>query len=125
MVFYLCARCDHGQRYCSDRCRQKARRQQQRAANRRHQQSPEGRLDHRDRQREYRRRRQAARVTDQRSQPGAACASIQAPANRLRAALVVSLPPWFSRPGPPPLLRCWRCGRLGSWVNPFAGENDP
>jgi hypothetical protein len=28
-----------------------------RCANRRHQQSPEGRLDHRDRQREYRKRR--------------------------------------------------------------------
>src|SRR4030095_3371827 len=37
--------CDRGQRYCTDRCRSKARREQRRAANRRHQQTPEGRLD--------------------------------------------------------------------------------
>lgn len=40
-------------------------RQQRREANRRHQGSPEGRLDHRDRQRAYRRRaRPAQSVTD-------------------------------------------------------------
>ncbi len=37
-------------------------------ANRRHQSSPDGRLDHRDRQREYRRRLVALRVTDQGSE---------------------------------------------------------
>ena len=44
-----------------------ARLQQRRRANCRHQRSPEGRLDHRDRQREYRRRQPPvrARVTDQ------------------------------------------------------------
>src|SRR5215471_19730525 len=66
-IFYICRSCDRGQRYCSERCRQKARRQQRREANRRHQQSPEGRLDHRDRQRLYRERlalRQEC-VTDQ------------------------------------------------------------
>ena len=40
-------------------------RQQRHRDNRRHQQSTEGRLDHRDRQREYRRRRTNAPVTDQ------------------------------------------------------------
>ena len=55
-VFWICRHCDRGHRYCSDRCRRKARRQQLRAANRRHQQSREGRLDHRDRQRAYRER---------------------------------------------------------------------
>ena len=39
-----------------------ARRHQRRAANRRHQQSPEGRLDHRDRQREYRQRAERRRA---------------------------------------------------------------
>ena len=47
--------CDRGQRYCSVACRPQARLQQRRCANCRHQRSPEGRLDHRDRQREYRR----------------------------------------------------------------------
>ena len=64
-LFFLCSRCDRGQRYCSLACRQQARLRQRRCANRRHQQSPEGRLDHRDRQREYRRRQMHARVTDQ------------------------------------------------------------
>jgi hypothetical protein len=64
-VFYVCRSCDRGQRYCSDVCRTSARRAQRRAANGRHQQSPEGKADHRDRQREYRRRLNALRVTDQ------------------------------------------------------------
>ena len=40
---------------------------QHRAANRRYQQSPEGRLDHRDRQQHYRERRRRPRVTDESS----------------------------------------------------------
>ena len=62
-VFWICRHCDRGHRYCSDGCRQKTARQQGRDANRRHQQSQEGRLDHRDRQRDYRERRRR-RVTD-------------------------------------------------------------
>ena len=64
VVFWICRHCDRGHRYCGERCRRKARRQQGRAANRRHQQSEEGRLDHRDRQRAYRERRRRRRVTD-------------------------------------------------------------
>lgn len=64
-VFWLCRYCDRGQRYCSPGCRAQARLQQHRSANCRHQSSPEGRLDHRDRQREYRRLHARARVTDQ------------------------------------------------------------
>lgn len=64
-VFWLCLHCDRGQRYCSLACRDDARIRQRRRANRRHQGSPEGRLDHRDRQRAYRHRRVQARVTDQ------------------------------------------------------------
>ena len=63
-VFWICRHCDRGHQYCGDRCREKARWQQRRAANRRHQQSWEGRLDHRDRQRAYRDRRGLRRVTD-------------------------------------------------------------
>ena len=63
-VFWICRHCDRGHRYCGERCRRKARRQQVRTANRRHQQSREGRLDHRDRQRAYRDRCRYRRVTD-------------------------------------------------------------
>src|SRR5215467_6584811 len=66
-VFWICTRCDRGQRYCSAACRLEGRRQQCRDANRRHQGSPEGRLDHRDRQRTYRKRYATSRVTDQSS----------------------------------------------------------
>ena len=64
VVFWICRHCDRGHQYCGERCRRKARRQQRRDANRRHQQSWEGRLDHRDRQRAYRERRSLRRVTD-------------------------------------------------------------
>ena len=62
--FVICRSCYRGQAYCNDRCRQKGRRQRRREANRRHQQTREGRLDHRDRQRAYRQRRREGRVTD-------------------------------------------------------------
>src|SRR6266446_10901678 len=65
-VFWICRHCDRGQHYCSQLCRQQTRRQQHRLANRRHQQSPEGRQDHRDRQRAYRRRHSSPRVTEDR-----------------------------------------------------------
>lgn len=66
-VFWICRHCDRGQRYCSSGCRAEARLQQHRSANRRYQRSPEGRLDHRERQQEYRRRHARTRVTDQSS----------------------------------------------------------
>lgn len=55
-LFWICRHCDRGQRYCSWLCRMAALLKQRRQANRRHQHSPEGRQDHRDRQREYRKR---------------------------------------------------------------------
>jgi len=47
-VFFICAHCDRGHRYCSVRCRQQNRAQQRRRANALHQQSLEGRLGHRE-----------------------------------------------------------------------------
>jgi hypothetical protein len=122
-VFYLCRHCDRGQRYCSSRCREKSRRLQRREANRRYEQSlgPEGRLDHCQRQREYRQRLKA-RVTDQSSLRTSACVNLT----------VRPVP----EPGEPPLavgLRpssraeirdgwvvCQICGRRGRWINPFS-----
>ena len=53
MVFYICRSCYRGQAYCGEACRTKAQLQQHRKANKKHQDSPEGRDDHRDRQRHY------------------------------------------------------------------------
>ena len=119
-VFYLCCHCDRGQRYCTPRCREKSRRQQRRQANRRHQQSVEGRLDHRDRQRAYLERRRA-RVTDQSSLRFFPCASMGVP---------LGPKPRETTPEPEFLnfcaaecpagwVACQICGRLGRWVNPF------
>lgn len=55
--FLVCRPCDRGQQYCSEVCRWPARLAQKRAARLRHQQSPEGRADHRDHQRALRERR--------------------------------------------------------------------
>lgn len=115
-LFFICSHCDRGHCYCSEDCRRQARLGQRRCANRRHQRSEEGRLDHRDRQREYRRRQQAAAaaVTDQGS------ISITSPAS-LSGGQVdadTSQPLW---PEPatwrPP--RCRICGRVFRYINPY------
>jgi hypothetical protein len=120
-VFWVCEHCDRGQRYCSPACRAAARVQQRRRANGRHQRTPEGRQDHRDRQREYRRRQCQLRVTDPSS------ASIISPA-RLVCGNVAATPraglgipdALGRRPHPSVLvLRCVICGRSGYWVDPF------
>jgi hypothetical protein len=107
-VFYVCRPCDRGQRYCSERCRDEARREQRRVANCRHQRSVEGRLDHRDRQREYRRRVAARRVTDQGSGEEVCAFTLppltQAPVETASGAVICSV-----------------CGRRGRLVDPFTG----
>jgi len=123
-VFYLCRHCDRGQRYCSSRCREKSRRLQRRQANRRHQQSPEGRLDHRDRQREYR-QRQRARVTDQSSLTASPRENLTVRPLRepVDAASVpdLDLSPGTSRlTGPSGWVVSQICGRRGRWINPFS-----
>jgi len=120
-LFFICSRCDRGQRYCGEPCRSKTRRQQLRAANRRYQQSPEGKQDNRDRQQAFRRRRSLAplsasekTVTDQ---------SIGAPLTSCTIS---------PQPVPAPAASPWRrllsdlgevvcrfCGRVGRFLNPF------
>jgi len=107
-VFYVCLPCYRGQRYCSDRCRAKARRVQRREANRRYQESERGRTRHRERQRAYRRRR----VTDQ----GSSATS---------SAMTMDAPTLFPAPareagGGAGLLVCQCCGRVGRRIDPFA-----
>jgi hypothetical protein len=124
-VFFLCSHCDRGQRYCSQTCRQQARLHQRRCANRRHQQSPEGRLDHRDRQREYRQRRSEgagrACVTDHSSvsivcPASSAYGEAPGPVRRL-------LPLWPERQWGADItrwLRCRICGRAGRFIDPYS-----
>jgi hypothetical protein len=66
-LFVICRPCDHGRVYCDDACRSQSRRRIVRACRARHRRSPDGRADHRDRQRAYRRQVRADRVVD----PGA------------------------------------------------------
>ena len=118
-VFWICPHCDRGQRYCNLTCRMQARRAQRRRANRRYQQSREGREDHRDRQREYRRRRRLlSGVTDKGSvsptSPG------RMPSCEARTAQTVSRVGFtgtFTQL--PPLLICAWCGRRGLFVDRF------
>jgi len=115
-LFFICCHCDRGHAYCSERCRQKTRRQQRREANRRHQQSAEGQLDHRDRQRLYRQRRKQPTqppddilVTDHGSKETVEYASISGPHSAVPLFLAG-------------LVSCRVCGRLGLLVNPFEPE---
>jgi hypothetical protein len=121
-VFYLCQRCDRGQRYCRPHCREKSRRLQRREANRRYQQSLglEGRLDHRQRQREYRQRLKA-RVTDQSSLRTSPCVNLTAPpVPQLAAApLAAAFFPGSDAEYAASWVICQICGRRGRWVNPF------
>ena len=122
-MFYLCAHCDRGQRYCRPHCREKSRRLQRREANRRYHQSLglDGRLDHRQRQREYRQRLKG-RVTDQSSLRASPYVNLTAPP----APEPVEATPEPPRHPAPDTARhvgwvvCQICGRRGRWVNPFS-----
>jgi hypothetical protein len=110
-VFYVCLPCYRGQRYCSDRCRIKARRAQRREANRRYQGSEHGLERHRERQRAYRRRR----VTDQGSSPTPPAARMDEPALSPTPAREVN-----GGPAKVDVLVCQCCGRMGRRIDPFA-----
>ena len=102
-VFSICGACYRGQAYCGARCRAPAQRQHRRDANARHQRSPEGRLDHRDRQRAYRARRRRRGVTDTPSTRPPRSATI-APAVRhaaIRPVCLVCGRVWRDDEGPP------------------------
>jgi hypothetical protein len=120
-MFFICLSCYRGQTYCSAECRQKSRREQLRQANRRYQQSWEARLDHRDRQRQYRQQR-FCRVTDQSSLVPHSCRRIR------QARLGASMPPGAeqthavrpsSRQERFDCLFCRVCGRWGQFIEIF------
>ena len=128
-LFFICSYCDRGQVYCSESCRQPARRDQRRQANRRYQQTLRGRLAHGRRQQVYRRRRARTlhhcqrgltarlenKVTDHSSQaPLRVRASHRVSSLYLTATGFALLRPafWANRS----LVVCRFCGRQGRFV---------
>lgn len=106
-LFWICRRCDHGQRYCSSACRLATRRAQLRAAERRHRRQFRGRLNHSRQQQRYRDKIKAGskNVGHQGSIP---------------VTISGIMPPWDSRPAtPPPRLCCLVCGIRGAFTDPF------
>jgi len=76
-VFFICARCDRGDRYCSGGCRHTARAESLRQAGRRYQTSREGRFGHAARQ-----QRQREKVTHQGPQEFAFSVEVHVPSRR-------------------------------------------
>lgn len=123
VMFFICRHCYRGQTYCSAQCRCETRQQQRRKANRRYEQDPEVRQDHRDRQREYRNRRCESRVTDQSSPLECGWGSITEPLANIEAesppvketqdAPKISWRERFSR------IVCNLCGRWGRFITAF------
>lgn len=120
VMFFICRPCYRGQAYCSEECKRQSRRQQRQKANRRYQQDPEVRQDHRDRMREYRKQLREIGVTDQSSMIDCGSGSICRPLVRV----VPETPPAEKLHGQPKAkwrerfsqITCIICGRLGRFV---------
>ena len=67
----VCQSCDHGQRYCADGCRELAKKDSEKRANKKYQNSRQGRFKNAERQRRFRQRQKlkAKIVTYQGSPP--------------------------------------------------------
>ena len=100
-MFFVCRRCERGQRYCGTACRQEARRRKCREYNRKYQDKKKGRLKHALRQEAFVQRQALARaskeVTDhsleERFFPGKLVPEQQERVHSMN--------------------RCWFCGRPG------------
>lgn len=122
-MFFICVPCYRGQAYCSDECRRQTRRQQRQKANRRYQQDPEVRQDHRDHQRERRKQLRESRVLDQSSTIECGWGSISEPLAETepKSPPVEELhdpprPTWSNRFG---RIVCIICGRVGKFITAF------
>ena len=115
-MFTICGSCYRGQVYCGEGCRRRMRRNQMRLANRKHQDSPEGKLDHRDRQRVYRAKCRLRRVTDHTSAPHPRSVNIKEPWTkpRRRPPFGEEFQPWRRLKRPQAAIRavCIVCGRM-------------
>lgn len=122
--FGICRPCFRGQRYCSAACRYQQRRERQREANRRHQQSPAGRDDHRDRQRDYRNRMKGQGVTDQSCGPEAGPRSLPDGREQIHD-LAQTQAVWLASPGPSTSApACIGCRRPGVLVEQYPTGDD-
>lgn len=126
--FYICQSCYRGHRYCGDECRGQARAQQMREANRRYRCSQEARLDHRDRQRRYRRSENS--VLYQSSNSDQSDAMIASPAPQILAVPVsatgaANLKRPFrgssARLASRGEIQCQVCGRYGEYIDISTG----
>ncbi len=128
-LFAICPHCDRGHVYCGRPCSIAARRDSLRRARRRHRRSPEGRLDHRDRERE-RRRRLSVRVGDHPSatpESGiklvpaldpSGISTVGSPAERVEKVEILDAPRAIRVAASSRVVRAGRCrvcGRLGRW----------
>ena len=109
-MFYICRSCDRGQRYCSEACQERSRGRQRRQSNRLHQSSPEGRLDHRDRQRLYRQRLRES-VTDQGSEENSSSVTVSIVVSSDDGQDVLAVDEGFEYPP-----RCRICSRQSRWL---------
>jgi ribosomal protein S14 len=127
-VFYICRSCFRGHAYCSYPCFKANRDKQCREANRRHQESEEGRLDHNQRQQQLYQRQVAARsggneknLTDRSSQTDCDGVTMNFSDSReLRSTKTEFKEPQEvhddKREAYP---RCRICNRKGYWVDTF------
>jgi hypothetical protein len=120
VMFFICRPCYRGQAYCSVECRRQSRQQQRRKANRRYQEDPEVRRDHRDRMREYRKQLREIRVIDPSSIIDCGSGSISGPLVN-----AVSETPPAEKPHDQPRatwrerfsrIICIICGRMGKFI---------
>jgi hypothetical protein len=123
-MFLICRRCYRGHVYCSEGCRRRQRRRQRLKANRRYEQDPEVRRDHRDRQRACRERRRAPAVTDHTSPivgVSASMAGLLAETEKIPPAVEKGArhppkPAWGERFRG---IVCEICGRVGRFITAF------
>jgi len=112
-VFFLCRRCDRGDRYCSRPCAHRARHTARQAASHRYQHSRRGRLHHAARQARYRARREKVTHPTSHGPTGSGIVTPPAPTERAGEEAADADPAVFAPSGP---LRCARCGRRGRFV---------
>jgi len=128
-IFFVCQRCDRGQRYCSPECRAAARRLQHRAPAAKYQNTIRGRRRHAERQQRYREKQRAhteKKVTDP-SSPVADSPS-SCGCDDTRPASQPQIQPSPAHTIPPPIpgggLRCQFCGCPGYLPKRDADEPD-
>jgi len=138
--FAICSHCDRGHVYCGPLCSLGARRDSLRRARRRHRRSPEGRLDHRDRERARRRRQRLslARVGDHPSATPSpeiklapaldpsGISTVETPAQRAEKVEIQDAPRSLPVAAPSRFARdrhCRVCGSPGRWFRTAPGSH--